>query len=94
MTAYDRWEAQCEAISSSFGVPGLEGTVNTAFWAAASIAEKIAARTPSTAQEAAYKFGVLLKHYGNGTGGFDDPAPIRAFLADLEHLAELEGERR
>lgn len=87
------WEAQVRAIGSAFGVPALDQAANLAFKAAAQIAAKILAMRPTSAAEAALKFGVLLERCGDGRGGIDEPAPVRAFLDDLQHLAELDAER-
>jgi hypothetical protein len=90
LEALDHWNAQCAAISSAFGVPALDQTVNAAGRRAKDLAERIAAIRPETAQDAALKFAVLLSRYGDGHGGIDEPEPIIAFLGDLEHLARLE----
>jgi hypothetical protein len=88
--ALNLWTAQCDAIDSSFGVPGLDQAANRVSLQAQRLGQRIAASEPSTAKEAALKFGVLLSLHGDGEAGIDDPAPIRAFLQDLEHLARLE----
>jgi|GEM_PF-3915036 len=54
------------------------------------LADTIAATPARTASEAAAKFRILLQRYGDGAGGFDQAAPIFAFLADLEELARRE----
>jgi hypothetical protein len=87
------WEAQVRAINTAYGVPALDQAANLAFKAAARIAAKILAMRPTSAAEAALKFGVILERCGDGRGGIDEPGPVRAFLDDLQHLAELDAER-
>jgi hypothetical protein len=88
--AHDRWIAQCEAVDRRFDIQMLEAASEQAAAASRAIGERIAALRPATSQEAAFKFRVILTLHRDGDGGPDDHAPIRAFLGDLEHVAELE----
>lgn len=91
--AANNWWRQAEGVDALAGLPVAEKAWDHAVIAAQLIADKIVAIRPATVSEAALKYGVLIERYGDGQGGFDDPAPVRAFLADLEHLAELERSR-
>ena len=48
---------------------------------------RIVSLTPTTVQESAFKFRVLLDRFGDGCGGIDDSVPIVRFAADLDTLA-------
>lgn len=87
VVAYDRWQAQIAAVDAAHDVPALSGRTEVAWSAVNAIAAEILEARPTDAAEAALKFGVLLKHCGDGRGGIDDAAPVFAFLKDLEHLA-------
>ncbi len=82
------WHRQTDAIDKAFGVRELEDATNHAHRVAARIADDILTMQPATLAEAALKYGVLLKHCGDGKGGIDTAAPFHAFLADLERLAQ------
>lgn len=87
LPAYDRWLAQCRAIDSAFGVEAVERAFHEAADLADGIAARIATMHPDNPAEAAIKFAVLLKLYGDGQGGIDQPGPIIGFLDDLAALA-------
>ncbi|MDO8379214.1 hypothetical protein [Phenylobacterium sp.] len=89
VAAYDLWHEQAAAIESSFGVPGLDAAADRAQRAANCVAELALAIRPATAAEAALKFRILLAHYADGRGGFDQPEKVQSFQADLDHLAEI-----
>jgi hypothetical protein len=91
--AYDRWTAQCAAINAGFGIPAHDEELDQADRTVNAIGRRIAAMSPTNTQEAAFKFEVLLELYSDGRAGIDDPVPIRAFLADLKRVAELEHRR-
>ena len=88
LPAYDHWRAQCDAIFAAFGVEMLDHAFNAADVIAERLAERVAAIAPHNPAEAAIKFAALLRLYGDGQGGFDQPAPVIAFLGDLERLAD------
>lgn len=87
LDAKRRWEAQCDAIDSSFGVRSLDEAADRAARSMTSIADAIISMRPTTAAEAAIKYGVLLETYKDADGGIDDPRPFFGFLADLEAVA-------
>lgn len=81
------WSGQRDAIDAAFGVETLERAFDQAARASEALATQIAALRPNDTAEAAVKFAALLKLYGDGQGGIDQPAPIFAFLEDLQRLA-------
>ena len=76
LPAYDHWLAQCNAIDSAFDVPDIERAFNDAAVVADGIAARIAAMRPVDPAEAAVKFRVLLKLYGDGQGGLDQAEQV------------------
>lgn len=66
---------------------GSPPSIKLAYRAAGRIAMRIVSLTPTTVQESAFKFRVLLDRFGDGCGGIDDSVPIVRFAADLDTLA-------
>ncbi len=86
--ARKHWEAQTAAIDRAFGVPPLDKAADRAYGVAQRIGDQILALHPRTGAEAAMKFGIVMLRVDDGKGRVDDPKPVHAFMADLEHLAE------
>lgn len=78
---------QAHSAGSYTSVEQLEAAHDRAAKAAEDLVLALLPLKPQTATEAATKFGILLHQYGDGAGGIDSPAPIIAFLDDLEDLA-------
>jgi hypothetical protein len=88
--AADRWLRQTDAIDAGIGLPDIEEAANRAWGVVERIAKRILALRPSTAQEAAIKFGVLMTAVRDHKNRIDDPERVFAFMADLQHLAGVE----
>jgi hypothetical protein len=86
--AFEHWVAQKDAIDRSFGLPELDAAWERMKDAEDAVADRVVALKPSTVQEAAIKYGVLLAAFASRDRE-DITAPIVffQFLADLEHLA-------
>lgn len=89
--AAEFWWAQVKAIDASFDLPRLESISNQAWSTVEAIASRVLALRPTSAEEAALKYEIMLTTVRDHEGKIDDPAPVFAFLADLEHLAKLNG---
>lgn len=86
----DWWWYQARRIDAELGVTALDEACNDAFRIAGKIADRLLAMHPTTIQEATLKYAILLERNSDGTGGFDTPAPVFAFLHDLELVAQLD----
>ncbi|MDP3406594.1 MAG: hypothetical protein Q8S03_18035 [Brevundimonas sp.] len=82
------WQAQVDAIDSSFGVPGLEEAAERAAEAEDRAANRVAAMRAGSVHEAAVKYAVLLASWADRER--DEVSSARVFfdfLTDLEGLA-------
>ena len=86
--AFERWRAEKETINRSFGLPELGAAWERMKDAEDAVADRVVALKPSTVQEAAIKYGVLLAAFASRDRE-DIMAPVVFFnfLTDLEHLA-------
>ena len=91
--AYRAWLQRCAEVDTAFEVPRLEERMDAAARISNHLARAVVDRRPATIGEAAAKYGVMLKYFGDGHGGVDDPTPFRLFLEDLERLAAQEKRR-
>lgn len=89
VAAYDLYNAQFDAIQSSFGVPGLEQIADRAQAAANITADLVMTLRPTTLHEAALKYRVIRIRFEDGKGGFDQPEKLHEFQADLDYLASV-----
>lgn len=81
------WQAQVDAIDSSFGLPGLEEAAERAAEAEDKAANRVSAMRPANIREAVVKYAVLLASWADRER--DEVASARVFfdfLTDLEAL--------
>jgi hypothetical protein len=86
--ANQNWADCADAASDSFGVPTVERAANAAWVVVEDLAQRLLAAQPTSVQEAAMKFGVLVSVVQANNYEGDTPDLLNAFLEDLTRLAD------
>lgn len=84
--AYDAYHAARATIDQELGIPALDAAWNQAKFSEYDAADSVAEARPTTIEEAAIKYAVLLASYSDG-GEVIESHRFFAFLEDLERIA-------